>query len=140
MAYTITFQLLRYVFNTKAIIIVDSSFDGKKNNNDKPVITPVPDTQCHCCAEDLRTAHSGGEFTCEICSLSFKKKSSLERHTVVIHWQCESSICKDCGETFHDKKALNKHRYTTHADRKVFRQIYLYCSVENFTERYGRKM
>lgn len=82
---------------------------------------PVPDTQCHCCAEDLSTAHSGGEYKCSNCELSFKKKSSLERHIVVIHWQCDSCSCKECGETFSDKKSLNKHRYTTHADRKIYK-------------------
>ncbi|KAF3429241.1 hypothetical protein E2986_00731 [Frieseomelitta varia] len=99
----------------------DDSSNNKKNNNDKPVITPVPDTQCHCCAEDLTTAHSGGEFKCQHCNLSFKKKSSLERHIVVIHWQCDSCTCKDCGESFRDRKSLNRHRYTTHADKKIFR-------------------
>lgn len=82
---------------------------------------PVPDTQCHCCAEDLSTAHNGGQYKCPNCDLSFKKKSSLERHTVVIHWQCDSCTCKECGESFRDKKSLNKHRYTTHCGRKVYR-------------------
>ncbi|XP_076164784.1 uncharacterized protein LOC143145357 isoform X1 [Ptiloglossa arizonensis] len=101
--------------------IQDPSSNGQKNNNRKPVIMPVPDTQCHCCAEDLSTAHSGGEYKCSNCELSFKKKSSLERHIVVIHWQCDSCSCKECGETFSDKKSLNKHRYTTHADRKIYK-------------------
>ncbi|XP_076756015.1 uncharacterized protein LOC143426424 isoform X2 [Xylocopa sonorina] len=99
----------------------DSSSSSQKNNNDKPTITPVPETQCHCCAEDLSTAHSGGKFTCQYCDLRFKKKASLERHIVVIHWQCESCTCNDCGQSFRDRKSLNKHRYTTHADKKIFR-------------------
>nr|XP_034177563.1 zinc finger protein 569-like [Osmia lignaria] len=107
-----------YIINSNA---EDSSSSGQKNNNDKPVIMPVPDTQCHCCAEDLSTAHNGGQYKCQNCDLSFKKKSSLERHTVVIHWQCDSCTCKECGESFRDKKSLNKHRYTTHCGRKVYR-------------------
>ncbi|CAK9813470.1 Protein suppressor of hairy wing [Anthophora quadrimaculata] len=106
-----------YVVNSEG----DSTSANKKNNNEKPKITPVPDTQCHCCAEDLTTAHSGGEFVCPMCDVPFKKKSSLDRHTVVIHWQCEFIFCEKCGESFHNKKLLNKHRYTTHADRKIFR-------------------
>lgn len=98
----------------------DSSSNGQKNNN-KPIIMPVPDTQCHCCAENLNTAHSGGQHKCPNCDLSFKKKSSLKRHTVVIHWQCDSCTCKECGESFSNKKSLNKHRYTTHSDHKIHR-------------------
>jgi len=100
---------------------LDSDTNSQKNNNEKPVIKPVPDTQCHCCAEDLKTAHNGGDFKCLNCDLSFKKKASLERHVVVIHWKCDSCTCDECGSSFRDKKALNKHRYTTHKDRKIFR-------------------
>ncbi|XP_017883029.1 zinc finger protein 2 homolog isoform X1 [Ceratina calcarata] len=99
----------------------DSSSNSQGNNNDKPVIKPVPETQCHCCAEDLSNAHSGGNFSCEYCELSFKKKSSLERHVVVIHWQADSCTCVDCGQSFRDRKALNKHRYITHADKKIYK-------------------
>ncbi|XP_024887546.1 gastrula zinc finger protein XlCGF26.1-like isoform X3 [Temnothorax curvispinosus] len=99
----------------------DSDSKGQKNNNEKPVIKPVPETQCHCCAEDLKTAHSGGEYKCLNCDLSFKKRASLERHVIVIHWKCDSCTCNECGSSFRDKKALNKHRYTTHGDRKIFK-------------------
>ncbi|KAG7204030.1 hypothetical protein KM043_001889 [Ampulex compressa] len=99
----------------------DSTGKTKKNNNEKPVIMPVSDTQCHCCTEDLKTAHSGGEFKCPNCELSFKKNSSLERHIIVIHWTCDSCTCKECGSSFRDKKSLNKHCYTTHADRKIYK-------------------
>lgn len=78
--------------------------------------------QCHCCAEDLKTAHSGGPFKCPNCDISFKKSSSLERHLVVIHWESDSCTCNDCGAKFRDRKALDKHRYTTHMKtKKVYR-------------------
>ncbi|XP_043255488.1 zinc finger protein 2 [Colletes gigas] len=99
----------------------DSSSSRRKDNNYKPLILPVSDTRCHCCNEHLTTAHSGGKYKCSNCELTFKKKSSLERHIVVIHWQCRSCFCKECGETFNDKKSLNKHRYTTHADQKIYK-------------------
>lgn len=105
-------------------ILLDLDSKDQKNNNDKPVIKPVPDTQCHCCAEDLKVAHSGGKFKCFHCDLSFKKKTSLERHITVIHWKCDSCKCNVCGSTFRDKKALNKHRYTMHEDRKIFKYVY----------------
>lgn len=108
-------------------ILLDSDSKSQKNNNEKTcnqlVIKPVPETQCHCCAEDLKTAHSGGEFKCPHCNLSFKKKTSLNRHDIVIHWKCDTCTCDECGSSFRDKKALNKHRYTTHGDRKIFRYV-----------------
>ncbi|XP_043676717.1 zinc finger protein 436-like isoform X2 [Vespula pensylvanica] len=106
-----------YEFNDTSI----EDTKAQKNNNEKPTIKPVPDTQCHCCAEDLKTAHSGGEFKCLECELSFKKNSSLERHKIVIHWKCESYTCINCGSTFRDKKSLNKHRYTTHVNRNIYK-------------------
>ncbi|KAL7298269.1 hypothetical protein TKK_0008621 [Trichogramma kaykai] len=92
-----------------------SDSQSSKNNNKKPAIKPVPETQCHCCAEDKETAHSGGPHQCTNCNLSFKKAASLERHNIVIHWESDPCSCQDCGETFRDRKALDKHRYTTHA-------------------------
>ncbi|XP_015609871.1 protein suppressor of hairy wing isoform X2 [Cephus cinctus] len=95
---------------------------NSKNNNEKGVIKPVPDSQCHCCAEDLTTAHSGGEFKCQHCNLSFKKMSSLERHTIVVHWENDAISCTECSEAFPDKKALDKHRYTKHAKtQKIYK-------------------
>ncbi|OXU20671.1 hypothetical protein TSAR_003361, partial [Trichomalopsis sarcophagae] len=91
-----------------------SDSHSSKNNNKKVPIKPVSEGQCHCCAEDLKTAHSGGSFKCTHCDMSFKKSFSLERHLVVIHWESDSCTCNDCGSTFRDKKALDKHRYTTH--------------------------
>ena len=113
----------------KLVTLSDSDSKSQKNNNEKPVIKPVPDTQCHCCAEDLKTAHSGGEFKCSHCDLCFKKKSSLERHIIVIHWKCDSFTCNECDSSFRDKKALNKHRYTTHGDRKIFRYAHIYLTI-----------
>lgn len=95
-----------------SIIISDSP--TSKNNNKKLAIRPVSEGQCHCCAEDINTAHSGGPFKCSNCSMSFKKSYSLERHLVVVHWESDACTCSDCGATFRDKKALDKHRYTTH--------------------------
>jgi len=118
-------SLSHYEGSYNLIIFLDSDSKGQKNNNEKPVIKPVPETQCHCCAEDLKTAHSGGEYKCSNCDLSFKKKASLERHVIVIHWKCDSCTCNECGSSFRDKKALNKHRYTTHGDRKIFKYVYI---------------
>ncbi|XP_031785753.1 protein suppressor of hairy wing [Nasonia vitripennis] len=99
-----------------------SDSHSSKNNNKKVPIKPVLEGQCHCCAEDLKTAHSGGSFKCTHCDMSFKKSFSLERHLVVIHWESDSCTCNDCGSTFRDKKALDKHRYTTHVKtNKVYK-------------------
>ncbi|XP_012285238.1 oocyte zinc finger protein XlCOF6 [Orussus abietinus] len=101
--------------------IDDPSPQNIKNNNEKLTIKPVSENQCHCCAENLATAHTGGEFKCPHCDFFFKKSTSLNRHLVVIHWENNHCKCKECGSVFRDKKSLDKHRYTTHAKDKVYK-------------------
>lgn len=103
------------------LFFFEGGVKDSQNNNKKPEIKPVSENQCHCCAEDLATAHKGGSYKCPNCDLSFKKMSSLNRHTIVIHWESDSYMCKDCGASFRDKKALDKHRYTTHVKTKVYK-------------------
>ncbi|XP_033218126.1 uncharacterized protein LOC117173596 [Belonocnema kinseyi] len=108
--------------NPKYRLSDDRSSDSEgKNNNVKPSIKPVSESQCHCCAEDLKTAHSGGPYKCDDCDLSFKKSSSLQRHSIIVHWERENVSCSECNATFRDKKALDKHRYTTHSTTKVYK-------------------
>ncbi|XP_049789960.1 zinc finger protein 883-like isoform X1 [Schistocerca nitens] len=68
--------------------------------------------KCHCCGEDLDTAHSGGDFECVDCSKSFKLKSSLERHRRVIHMEGETYTCPECNARCPDKGTLARHMYT----------------------------
>ncbi|XP_075222362.1 uncharacterized protein LOC142325008 isoform X2 [Lycorma delicatula] len=68
--------------------------------------------KCHCCGEDLETAHSGGEFECVDCNKLFKLKSSLERHRRVIHNEGETFDCPECGARCPDKGTLARHMYT----------------------------
>ncbi|XP_051169079.1 protein suppressor of hairy wing-like isoform X2 [Leptopilina boulardi] len=98
-----------------------SDSDRLKNNNEKPDIKPVSENQCHCCGEDLKNAHRGGPHKCSECDLSFKKASSLQRHTIIIHWENENHTCNICDASFRDKKSLDKHKYTTHSTNKVYK-------------------
>lgn len=68
--------------------------------------------KCHCCGEDLETAHSGGEFQCADCAKLFKLKSSLERHRRVIHNEGETFQCPECNARCPDKGTLARHMYT----------------------------
>lgn len=68
--------------------------------------------KCHCCGEDLETAHLGGEFECVDCNKSFKLKSSLERHRRVIHLEGETYSCPECEARCPDKGTLARHMYT----------------------------
>ncbi|XP_048504979.1 gastrula zinc finger protein XlCGF26.1 isoform X2 [Athalia rosae] len=92
---------------------------GSKNNNGKTAINPVDTGKCHCCAEDLATAHTRGRFKCSKCDFYFKKASSLERHDIVIHWGGETLLCKVCGVPCNNKRSLDKHHYTYHAQQQV---------------------
>ncbi|XP_046397007.1 protein suppressor of hairy wing isoform X2 [Ischnura elegans] len=68
--------------------------------------------KCHCCGEDLETAHSGGEFECGECGKHFKLRASLERHRRVIHLQGETHACPECDARCPDKGSLARHMYT----------------------------
>ncbi|XP_063231421.1 gastrula zinc finger protein XlCGF57.1-like [Bacillus rossius redtenbacheri] len=68
--------------------------------------------KCHCCGEDLETAHVGGEFECVDCAKFFKLKSSLERHRRVIHFEGDTYECPECGARCPDKGTLARHIYT----------------------------
>ncbi|PNF34722.1 hypothetical protein B7P43_G05462 [Cryptotermes secundus] len=68
--------------------------------------------KCHCCGEDLETAHLGGEFECVDCAKNFKLKSSLERHRRVIHLEGDTYSCPECEARCPDKGTLARHMYT----------------------------
>lgn len=68
--------------------------------------------KCHCCGEDLETAHEGGDFQCDVCLKTFKLKSSLERHKKVIHEEGDTHSCPECGARCPDKGTLARHMYT----------------------------
>lgn len=68
--------------------------------------------KCHCCGEDLETAHLGGEFECMDCAKNFKLKSSLERHRRVIHLEGDTYSCPECEARCPDKGTLARHMYT----------------------------
>ncbi|XP_071450833.1 zinc finger protein ZFP2 isoform X2 [Hetaerina americana] len=68
--------------------------------------------KCHCCGEDLETAHSGGEFECDDCGKHFKLRASLDRHRRVIHLQGETHACPECDARCPDKGSLARHMYT----------------------------
>ncbi|PSN55164.1 hypothetical protein C0J52_00591 [Blattella germanica] len=72
----------------------------------------TPPGKCHCCGEDLETAHSGGDFACVDCNKNFKLKSSLERHRRVIHLEGETYSCPECEARCPDKGTLARHMYT----------------------------
>ncbi|XP_069687998.1 zinc finger protein 436 [Periplaneta americana] len=68
--------------------------------------------KCHCCGEDLETAHLGGDFECVDCAKNFKLKSSLERHRRVIHLEGDTYSCPECEARCPDKGTLARHMYT----------------------------
>uniref|UniRef100_A0A1B6FYG6 Zinc finger protein 865 n=1 Tax=Cuerna arida TaxID=1464854 RepID=A0A1B6FYG6_9HEMI len=68
--------------------------------------------RCHCCGEDIETAHLGGEFECTDCKKLFRLKSSLERHRRVVHDEGETFKCPECDARCPDKGTLARHMYT----------------------------
>ncbi|KAG8224746.1 Suppressor of Hairy wing [Ladona fulva] len=68
--------------------------------------------KCHCCGEDLETAHLGGEHECDDCGKHFKLRASLDRHRRVIHMQGETHACPECDARCPDKGSLARHMYT----------------------------
>uniref|UniRef100_A0A1B6MRV8 Zinc finger protein 865 n=1 Tax=Graphocephala atropunctata TaxID=36148 RepID=A0A1B6MRV8_9HEMI len=68
--------------------------------------------RCHCCGEDIETAHLGGEFECTDCKKLFRLKSSLERHRRVVHDEGETFKCPECDARCPDRGTLARHMYT----------------------------
>ncbi|KAL1461501.1 hypothetical protein WDU94_013390 [Cyamophila willieti] len=87
---------------------------------------------CHCCGEDIETAHVGGEFPCSDCEKSFKLRSSYERHRRVIHSEGTTFDCPECNARCPDKGTLARHMYT-HTGLKPYE-----CPVchKEFSRRY----
>ena len=110
-----------YCVNPHRIIIAEEVFHqcvvcaGVMLNKVNELIdetSATPSGKCHCCGEDLKTAHVGGEFECVDCSKHFKLKSSLERHRRVIHLEGETYSCPECEARCPDKGTLARHMYT----------------------------
>ncbi|XP_059474666.1 zinc finger protein 436 isoform X1 [Neocloeon triangulifer] len=85
---------------------------AKVNNLIDETAAPAALGKCHCCFEDLETAHSGGDYECVDCQKKFKLKSSLERHRRVIHFEGETYSCPECDARCPDKGTLARHMYT----------------------------
>lgn len=109
----------------KQLAFPDPQTSKNNNESDKMEIKPVKSDQCHCCAEDAKTAHTSGNYECKTCEFFFRKMSSLKRHNIVMHWEKHPCTCEDCGIVFDDKKSYDKHRYTTHKANNVFKWVKL---------------
>ncbi|XP_039281993.1 zinc finger protein 2 isoform X1 [Nilaparvata lugens] len=82
-------------------------------------VEAVEEGLCHCCGEDLATAHTTGEHECTECKKQFKFKSSLERHRRVEHNEGQTYDCPECGSRCPDRGTLARHMYT-HTGLKPF--------------------
>ncbi|KAJ9597229.1 hypothetical protein L9F63_011903, partial [Diploptera punctata] len=101
-------QQVQTVNSTDSASADDSGLRSKM----KDETTATGPGKCHCCGEDLETAHLGGEFECVDCNKNFKLKSSLERHRRVIHMEGETYSCPECEARCPDKGTLARHMYT----------------------------
>ncbi|CAG0900613.1 unnamed protein product [Darwinula stevensoni] len=101
---------------------------------DQTAADAVEEGQCHCCGEDLETAHTEGQFLCEEeeCEKKFRLKASLERHKKVVHGEGPCHDCPVCGARCADKGTLARHMYT-HTGLKPFK-----CDIcqKQFTRKY----
>ncbi|RZF45053.1 hypothetical protein LSTR_LSTR002014 [Laodelphax striatellus] len=75
-------------------------------------VEAVEEGLCHCCGEDLATAHTSGEHECSECKKHFKFKSSLERHRRVEHNDGQTFECPECETRCPDRGTLARHMYT----------------------------
>lgn len=84
-------------------------------------------------------------YSCKICSINFKHKSSLKRH--ILNNKCneysnKSFICEKCNNKYSSKIALNKHIKLKHSNepKKIIENVTKcpLCSKE-FSNKYNLK-
>ena len=72
--------------------------------------------------ETLRETQSGKEkpHQCKICKMRFSSRSSVRRHTIIIHEKAKSFQCQICKKYFFAKYELNHHTSVFHEQIKPF--------------------
>lgn len=62
--------------------------------------------------DHMKTHMESSQYTCEICGMTYKSKSSLQKHKLV-HFKDKWS-CQLCGESFSSKATLHFHKIAVH--------------------------
>ena len=60
-------------------------------------------------------------FVCQICPISFKTKTKLERHDDSVHKKLKLFGCLYCTNTFSTKEIANQHSKAVHEELKPFK-------------------
>ena len=56
---------------------------------------------------------------CSQCQTSFKSKSGLKRHSMVVHEGKKQFSCSECSLNFYEKRDLKLHFYRKHANSQA---------------------
>ena len=60
-------------------------------------------------------------YICDICEVTFKRKSDLHQHKTSFHVKKKAEFkCSECNANFSSQKTLNKHKKTVHFNVKFF--------------------
>lgn len=70
---------------------------------------PLAFELCLCCGEPVDSAHTTGDFKCELCEKLFTTTTVRERHKSLEHNQDGIWRCLDCPEKFNSKSLLIQH-------------------------------
>ena len=71
---------------------------------------------------DVTTVLEGKKvFECDICSITFARKSSLTTHLATVHEGKKPFKCEICSATFSTKSNLKTHSATVHEGKKPFK-------------------
>lgn len=81
----------------------------KQEENKKENTDVLSFSLCHCCGEPSDSAHTTGDFKCDICDKLFIQQNSLDRHVSIEHPDGDNYVCYDCKKGFKAKEQLIEH-------------------------------
>lgn len=109
-SFSLKIQLKRHTMlhaNGEPFTCVNCSKDGEENDEDSADAS-----------YNLRLSKKG-DYSCEICSMTFSSKRLLLRHTNDEHSLESSHFCDDCPEIFETAADLKKHSATHHKTKSA---------------------
>ncbi|KAF5274091.1 hypothetical protein FQR65_LT04489 [Abscondita terminalis] len=73
---------------------------------------PLTFQLCLCCGEPVDSAHTSGDYKCDLCEKLFFSPMNLLRHKSIEHIKGDVWACSECDNTFLERSLLLEHMQT----------------------------